>query len=135
MKVLHLQRKRKCFSVFKLERDYESQVSKIQQNILMKPTLVKSFVEAGKFLLKQPGVKFLLSERFCQDPLEAFFGQQRRIGGRNDNPTVQQFCTSTASLRIQRSVAMAPLRGNCRRRSHSDSIEVDNTPLPKRRKS
>ena len=59
---------------------------------------VKSFVEIAKFLLGQQGVKFLLSEKFCQDPLEVFFGHQRAKGGHNDNPTVQQFCKTTVSL-------------------------------------
>ena len=50
--------------------------------------IVKSFLEMARarFLLQQPGVKFLLSERFCQDPLEAFFGHQRARGG-----IIQQF--------------------------------------------
>ena len=29
-----------------------------------------AFVEMARFLLKEPGVKFLLSERFCQDLLK-----------------------------------------------------------------
>ena len=29
----------------------------------------------GQFLLSQPGVNYILSERFCQDPLEVFFGK------------------------------------------------------------
>ena len=56
---------------------------------------VKSFVEVTR---SQPGVKFIFSERFCQDPLECFFGRQRSCGARNDNPTVQQFLKSTLSL-------------------------------------
>ena len=92
--------------------------------------LVNSFTEVAKFLLKIPGVKFLLSERFCQDPLEAFFGNQRAKGGRNDNPNVEQFCNSTVSLRVQGSAALAPIRGNCKRQT--STITVDETPLPKR---
>ena len=62
---------------------------------------VKSFVEMTRYLLALPGVKFVLSERFFQNPLEAFFGKQRAQGGRNDNPTVQQFLKNTVSLRSQ----------------------------------
>ena len=94
---------------------------------------MKSFVEMARFLLQQSDVKFLLSERFCQDPLEAFFGHQRARGGRNDNPTVQQFCKTTVSLRVQSSAALDPLRGNCRKRPACRTIEVDETPLPKRK--
>lgn len=88
----------------------------------------------ARFLLKQQGVKFLLSERFSQDPVEAFFGQQRAKGGRNDNPTVQQFCKTTVSLRVQGSAALDPLRGNCRKRPADRIIHVDETPLPKRKR-
>ena len=93
---------------------------------------MESFLEVGLFLLQQSGVTFLYSERFNQDPPEAFFGQQRARGGRNDNPTVQQFCDSTVSLRIQKSAALEPLRGNCRRKT--TSIIVDETPVPKRKR-
>ena len=42
---------------------------------------VKSFVELAKYLLEQDGVQYILSERFNQDPIEEFFGQQRGHGG------------------------------------------------------
>ena len=92
--------------------------------------LVKSFVEIARYLLKQEGVEYVLSERFNQDPLEGFFGQQRAHGGRCDHPSVQQFVKNTVSLRVQKSAALAPLRGNSRK--HPIEITVDNTPLPKR---
>ena len=94
--------------------------------------IVESFLEVGPYLLKQPGVKFLYAERFNQDPLEAFFGQQRAKGGRNDNPTVMQFCDAAVSLRIQKSAALEPIRGNCKRQTAD--IIVDDTPLPKRKR-
>ena len=39
---------------------------------------VKSFVEIVQFIFTIPGVKFFLSERISQDPLENFFGCQRQ---------------------------------------------------------
>ena len=43
--------------------------------------------------LKIPGVKYFLSEKLCQDPLESFFGNQRMHGSSiNDNPNVATFC-------------------------------------------
>ena len=95
---------------------------------------VMSFVEMARFILRQPGVKFLLSERFCQDPVEVFFGHQRAKGGRNDNPTVKQFCDATVSLRVQSSAALDPIRGNCRKRPADKLIHVSEAPLPKRRR-
>ena len=99
--------------------------------LIIHPAVI-SFVEMAKFLLNLPGTKFLLSERFCQDPLESFFGHQRSKGGRNDNPTVQQFCDNTVSLRVQGSAALNPLHGNCRKRPADRVIPVDDTPVPKR---
>lgn len=95
---------------------------------------MKSFVELTRYLLKLPGKKFVLSEVFCQDPVESFFGHQRSMGGHNDNPTVQAFCNNTVSLRVQGTVALNPLRGNCRKRPGDDVILVDETPLPKRKR-
>ena len=37
--------------------------------------IVHAFVELTQDLLAVPGVEYLLSERLCQDPLEAFFWQ------------------------------------------------------------
>ena len=95
---------------------------------------VKSFVEVTRYLLKQPGIRYVLSERFCQDPLESFFGRQRSAGGRNVNPSVEQFVDNTVSLRVQGSAALQQIRGNCRKRPLERNTEVDNTPLPKRRR-
>lgn len=96
---------------------------------------VNSFVEVTRHLLLQPGVNFILSEHFCQDPLESFFGHQRSCGGRNDNPTIQQFLKSTVSLRMQGSVALKQLaKGSYRKRPVNNSIPIDDTPLPKRRR-
>ena len=90
------------------------------------------FLEVGPFLLQQPGVKFLYSANFSQDPLELFFGQQRAKGGHNDNPMVQQFCDATVSLIVQKSAALKPMRGNCSK--IRTDIVVDETPLPKRKR-
>ena len=84
----------------------------------------------GRYLLGITGVKFLLSERFTQDPVESFFGQQRQRGGGSENhPTIQQF---TYSFQVQRSTA--PLaRSNVRAsKHHQDTDVMDDTHLPKR---
>jgi hypothetical protein len=91
-------------------------------------------VEMIPFILKVKRVKFILTEKFCQDPLESFFGKQRMHGGANDNPTVAAFLKNSASLRVQGSVALKPVRGNCRRGKQKRDIDVDDTPLPKRKR-
>lgn len=96
--------------------------------------VVYSFVELTEYLLGLPGVRYILSEKFCQDPLESFFGKQRMRGGYNDNPNVQTFLKNTVSLRVQGSLASKPFKGNCTSRE-KNSLAVDSTPLPKRRRS
>ena len=51
---------------------------------------VLSFTEICKFLLKH-GIPYILSERLSQDDVENYFGRQRAIGRRFDNPTVRDF--------------------------------------------
>ena len=46
-----------------------------------------SSIELSKFLLNA-GCPYVLTERFCQDPLENYFGRQRFMGHRKDNPSL-----------------------------------------------
>lgn len=66
--------------------------------------VVKSFTELGPLLLKIPGVTYLLSEVFSQDPLERYFSKQRHRGGSNDNPTAYQVPFNASTLLQQRSI-------------------------------
>lgn len=92
---------------------------------------MRAFVEMGRYLLSVPGMKFILSERFTQDPLESFFGHQRQRGGGRDNPTVHQFVQATQSIRVQH--ATAPLAGsNVRGSKHASDEQAIDTPLQKR---
>ena len=86
----------------------------------------------GQYLLGIDGVKFLLSERFTQDPVESSFGQQRQKGGGSENPTVHQFTYNTSSLRVQRSTAPIATSNVRASKHHKDTDVVDDTPLPKR---
>ena len=97
---------------------------------MFKNPLVLSFTEVIPILLSVPGVTCVLSERFCQDPLESFFGKQRYKGGRSENPSVKEFLANTVSLRVQGSAALEPLRGNCSRKRNAPMI-VHCDPLPK----
>ena len=94
-------------------------------------------MELVQYLVRLPTAegKFFLSEQLNQDPLENYFGKQRSKGGRSDNPTAKQCLQNATSLRLQGSLALDPVRGNCRRKRRLFPAEViDNTPLPKRRK-
>ena len=94
-------------------------------------TAVKSSIELSRLLLSKPGVQYLFSKRFTQDPLESFFGCQRSCGGWRDNHSVQQFLDGTVSLRVQGAVALKQIQGNCQKRPLDKDLSIDNTPLPK----
>ena len=91
---------------------------------------VHSFKEVVKCLLES-GVKYVLSERFCQDALENYFGRQSAIGRRRDNPSVRDAGYNDNTIKSQFSVR--PIAGNVRG-TVGKFNNIDDTPLPKRRK-
>ena len=95
--------------------------------------LVLSFCELGPQLLKLGDVKYLLSEVFSQDPLEAYFSRQRQKGGSWDNPTVQQFYYNTVSLAQQGAVYRDLKTMNVQSEFYARKADCD-APLEKRRK-
>ena len=65
-------------------------------------------IDCIKFLLNS-GVKYVLSEKFCQDDVENYFGRQRAIGRRRDNPTVRDVGYNDNTIKSQ--ISIAPLGG------------------------
>lgn len=96
--------------------------------------VAKSVTELVRYLLKQPGVQYVLTAKLSQDSLESFFGKQRMRGGYSDNPNVSTFLYGAQSLRVQGSVAVKPKRGNCKRGHNDECIVINEEPLPKRRR-
>ena len=47
----------------------------------------------------------ILTERFCQDPVEECFDIQRQLGKRNDNPDMAKFGYNDNTVRIQKDVS------------------------------
>ena len=70
---------------------------------------VHFIIEAVRFLM-QHHVKCNLTERFCQDPLENYFGQQRATSARKDNPSICDFGFNDNSIRNQK--ILQPIAGN-----------------------
>ena len=91
---------------------------------------VLSFKEVCKFLLQQ-GIPYILSERFCQDDLENYFGKQQAIGRRSDNPTVHYFIYTDNTVTNQ--FLIRPIGGNVQGTAEKFN-EICNEPFPKRRK-
>ena len=89
-----------------------------------------SVVEATKFLLNE-GMGYVLSERFCQDSLEEYFGNQRKLERRTDNPDIRVFGYNNNTIRVQRAVSCQS--GNTRGRKDRNKawVNVSDDPLPK----
>ena len=75
---------------------------------------MNSFVDLSKELLSIDSVKFILSEKFSQDPLEEHFGKQRRKGGCNDNPNLVEFGRQELGINVMRSEMLRDIKGNVR---------------------
>lgn len=87
-----------------------------------------SFVELAQDLLRVPGVKYLLSDKLNQDPLEEWFSLARGAGGANNNPSAKELGHSHLKLLVAGSNAVASTKGNSRR--HKRKINLSDTPLP-----
>ena len=70
-----------------------------------------SIIDLIKYLLSN-GVSYVLTERFCQDPLENYFGQQRAMGTRRDNANVRTFGYQDNTIRLSK--VFRPIAGNRR---------------------
>eukprot|EP00794_Sanderia_malayensis_P013602 gene13602-15013_t len=94
---------------------------------------VYSAIEATKFLLGE-GMEFVLTERFCQDTIEEYFGNQRKLGRRSDNPDIRMFGYNNSTIRIQRTVSCQS--GNTRGRKDKRRAweQVTDDPVSRQRK-
>ncbi|XP_070567945.1 uncharacterized protein [Ptychodera flava] len=90
---------------------------------------VKSCVDLSRYLLGRPGVHCVLSEKFNQDPLESYFGNQRQMRGGNEAPSVLQFCQNANALRLKSSHLLAVRGANVT--TYADAL-IDGTALPRR---
>jgi len=94
-------------------------------------TTCKSIIECVTYLL-QNGVDYVLTERFCQDDLKNYFGKQRAIGRRKDNPRVIDVGYNDNTIKTQFSVQ--PIGGNVRA-TDGEEKNISIQPLKKRKKA
>lgn len=94
---------------------------------------VHSFTEIARKLLRLEGVRYVLSDKLNQDPIEEFFGKQRGAGGHHDNPTLEQFGHAYVRNIVAGSLVRGPARGNVRSRDATLPTESEE-PLQKRKK-
>ena len=83
----------------------------------------------AQYLLAQKEGPFLLSERFNQDPLESFFGQQRARGGRSDNHNVVTFLHNAQAFCVQRTMVKGH-GGNVRKRKEQWKTDITDPSRP-----
>ena len=87
---------------------------------------IYSLKEVVPFLLNN-GLDYVLSERFCQDDIENYFGRQRAIWRRKDNPNVRDTLYNDNIIKTQYDVT--PIQGNVQ--NNTSSKDIANTPLKK----
>ena len=88
----------------------------------------------ARYLLGLRTGLFILSERFNQDPLESFFGQQRARGGRSDNPNVKNFLENAQTIRVQRSLSI-DISQNTNVKKRKKPLDVDELSKPLHKRS
>ena len=70
-------------------------------------------------------MSYVLTERFCQDPFENYFGRQPSMDARKDNPSVSDFDYNGNSIRNQK--IFRPIQGgNC---SDNVAMEISDEPF------
>ena len=74
-------------------------------------------------------MSYVLTERFCQDPLESYFGQQRAMGRRRDNPNVRTFGYQDNTIRLSK--VFRPIAGNCRDEQEPSVFHSEKVPYRK----
>ena len=76
----------------------------------------------------------MLTEQFSQDALEEYFGNQRKIGRRSENPDVKEFGYNDNTIRIQRNVSHTSgnTRGQFGRKRPWDNVTNEKVPKKQR---
>ena len=92
---------------------------------------VNGFTGAVRYLL-EAGVEFVNANVFCQDNLEQYFSQQRASGVLNNHPTLKEVLHNDTRILVKGDVAPVIKTGNTR--CHERRVEIDTTPLPRRKK-
>ena len=89
-------------------------------------------LEIIKYLLES-GVAYVLTERFCQDVLENYFGRQRTICGRKDNPTLRDFGYNDNTIRNTKCTKSITGNVSGSQIGLGDINKIDTTPVPRRK--
>ena len=91
-----------------------------------------SMIEKTKYLLES-GVAYVLTERFCQDVSENYFGRQRTICGRKDNPTLRDFGYNDNTIRNTKCTKSITGNVSGSQIGLGDINKIDTTPVSRRK--
>ena len=89
----------------------------------------KTLIQCVRFLLNA-GMKYVLTDIFSQDRLENYFGKQRAIWRRKDNPNLWAVGYNDNIIKSQ--FTISPIGGNVE--SENNASKIDTTPIPKRKR-
>lgn len=95
---------------------------------------VNAVIDNCKFLL-QEGMEYVLTERFCLDPADEYFGSQRKLRRRNDNPDIRTFGYNDNTIRVQTTISCQSgnTRGRQDKRRAWEQVTNDQLPCKKKR--
>ena len=95
-----------------------------------------SIVEVIKFLFAE-GMSYVLTNRFCQDPIEEYFSAQSKIGRHSDNSDAKQFGYNANAMCIQRNLSLntGNTRGSYLKKKSWINVSEDLIPKRKRKKT
>ena len=92
---------------------------------------INLIIEAVQFLL-QHEVSYVLMERFCQSPLENYFGYQRLLGARKDKPFLRDFGFNDNAIGNQK--IFWPIAGSVRGGQDQSNIKFSCESIPCQKK-
>ena len=92
---------------------------------------VASFIALSRELLQEDGVRFILSEKLSQDPLEEHFSRQRGAGGSSDNPSAKQVASNVITFQVAGEAVKASASGNVTNTQRETDDGTLYQPLPK----
>ena len=80
------------------------------------------------------GMPEVFTEKFCTDPVEEFFGSERGLGRRCDNPDMAEFGYNANTIRVQRHISCTTGNTSGRNDTKKKWGDVFEDPVPKRKK-
>ena len=89
------------------------------------------------YFTNQPGFQPDLNEQLAKEADVKSLAENKKYVALLENHNLQQCLTNGAALRLQGSISLDPVRGNCREKRYLDTDEpaaIDSTPLPRRKR-